>query len=508
MDDRRLLSSSSPRARSQGVLAALGLLVASSFLCLRARSKTIPQGGVALGAISSDDAKSGVTVVAGAAAGSLVLLRNAAKQTTPRFVVVARSSSDVEEAVRYARRERLRVTVLATGHDYDGRSCGADTLNINTHQMRWARFVGPDLMSVGPGTPWMDVIEAALEAGMAPVAGYDASVGVSGFTLGGGHGPLSRQHGLGADHLVAATVVGADGIARAADDRLLRALRGGGGGTFGIVTELVIRVVPAPKQVTQLGFKNAPVDEAFMDRFFHNATWWKLLPPAWAGWKNLWCKDGVPRATGVYLYTGDDPNPLDLESMRDLYPALKDYARVDAFPSLLHFAKHLGSSPLGSHARQSIANVFVETIHPNLTDLVLKAACDATEDLTIFYNDVLGGDVIKNPPYPSAVATGFRDALFEVGANVFWTNPRDDAANVQASYEANKPLVDIAPASYLNEWTSHPRHLRVDDWFSRFYGGKENYDALLRVKTEIDPCNMFWVRHGVGSDQPSFFDRC
>jgi FAD/FMN-containing dehydrogenase len=119
---------------------------------------------------------------------------------------------------------------------------------IDTSQMR-SVLVDPDgrTARVGPGATWGDVIEAAAPFGLAPVSGTNATVGVTGFTLGGGHGFLSRKHGLAADNLIRADVVTADGeTLTAREDRrsgLFWALRGAGG-NFGVATSLEFRLHP------------------------------------------------------------------------------------------------------------------------------------------------------------------------------------------------------------------------------------------------------------------------
>jgi FAD/FMN-containing dehydrogenase len=138
--------------------------------------------------------------------------------------------------------------VRATGHGTLAEP-SPDTLLIDTSHMR-SVFVDPDRLTarVGPGATWGDVIEAAAPFGLAPVSGTSATVGVTGFTLGGGHGFLSRKHGLAADNLIRADVVMADGeTLTAREDRrsgLFWALRGAGG-NFGVATSLEFTLHPA-----------------------------------------------------------------------------------------------------------------------------------------------------------------------------------------------------------------------------------------------------------------------
>jgi FAD/FMN-containing dehydrogenase len=163
------------------------------------------------------------------------------------LTVEAVTPADVRGAVLTARARGLRVAVRATGHGTLAEP-SLDALLIDTSRMR-SVLVDPDRRTarVGPGATWGDVIEAAAPCGLAPVAGTNATVGVTGFTLGGGHGFLSRTHGLAADNLIRADVVTADGeLLTAREDRrsgLFWALRGAGG-NFGVATSLEFRLHP------------------------------------------------------------------------------------------------------------------------------------------------------------------------------------------------------------------------------------------------------------------------
>ena len=166
------------------------------------------------------------------------------------MIVQAATPADVRGAVLTARARGLRVAVRATGHGTLAEP-SPDALVIDTSRMRSVLIDRIRRTArVGPGATWGDVIEAAAPFGLAPVSGTNASVGVTGFTLGGGHGFLSRKHGLAADNLIRADVVTADGeTLTAREDRrsgLFWALRGAGR-NFGVATSLEFRLHPGDK---------------------------------------------------------------------------------------------------------------------------------------------------------------------------------------------------------------------------------------------------------------------
>src|SRR5262245_29705622 len=171
---------------------------------------------------------------------------SAAIDPRPSMVVEAVGSADVQAAVVAAREYCLPFGVQATGHGTHVPSDGG--ILLKTAGMA-SVLVDPDraIARVGPGARWSQVIAAAAPFGLVPLSGSAPSVGVTGFTLGGGVGWLSRKYGFAADSVVRAELVTAEGrLVTASADRhadLFWALRGGGA-NFGVVTALEFRLYP------------------------------------------------------------------------------------------------------------------------------------------------------------------------------------------------------------------------------------------------------------------------
>jgi len=167
----------------------------------------------------------------------------------PAAVVEATGANDVRGAVVAAQDLGMALAVQGTGH---GTLVPADgALLLNTRRMDGV-LIDPDrrIARVGAGATWGRVIDAAAPFGLAPPSGSHASVGVAGYTLGGGVGWLARKHGFGADNLLRAEIVTADGRTRTVsaehEPDLFWALRGAGR-NFGVVTALEIRLAPVPR---------------------------------------------------------------------------------------------------------------------------------------------------------------------------------------------------------------------------------------------------------------------
>ena len=155
---------------------------------------------------------------------------------------------DVIAAIAYARARGLRVAPQGTGHNAGPLGSLADTQLLRTDAMRGVR-IDPSrrIARVQAGALWLDVVEAAAAHGLAALAGSSPDVGVVGYTLGGGVSWLGRRYGLAASHVEAIELVTADGRHRRVDHAhepdLFWALRGGGG-DFGVVTAIELRLLP------------------------------------------------------------------------------------------------------------------------------------------------------------------------------------------------------------------------------------------------------------------------
>jgi FAD/FMN-containing dehydrogenase len=166
----------------------------------------------------------------------------------PQAVVLCETPSDVAETISVARASGVRAAPRSGGHCFAGRS-STEGIVIDVTPMR-SVAVADGLVRVGAGARLEHVYDELDERGLTIAAGCGPTVGIAGLTLGGGLGILGRKYGLTADQLAGAEVVLADGRIVACDEHhkeeLFWALRGAGGGNFGVVTSLVLRTLPMP----------------------------------------------------------------------------------------------------------------------------------------------------------------------------------------------------------------------------------------------------------------------
>jgi FAD/FMN-containing dehydrogenase len=173
---------------------------------------------------------------------------NLAVDQRPVAVAIVESTDDVIAVLASARQHGLRVATQGTGHNAAAMGSLADTILLKTDAMRGVE-VDPaaKTVRVRAGEVWINVVGAATEHGLATLAGSAPDVGVVGYTLGGGMSFLGRTYGLAANNVEAIEVVTADGqlrrVDRDDDPDLFWALRGGGG-SFGVVTAVELRLFP------------------------------------------------------------------------------------------------------------------------------------------------------------------------------------------------------------------------------------------------------------------------
>ncbi|WP_432252812.1 FAD-binding oxidoreductase [Streptomyces sp. HNM1019] len=171
----------------------------------------------------------------------------------PAAVAYIENTSDISACLDFARRHGAPVAIRNGGHSYAGWSSGDGRLVIDVSALSSIRTTSGEAR-IGAGAKLIDVYTRLGARGVTVPGGSCPSVGISGLTLGGGHGVVSRAYGLTADSLTGATIVTADGktleVSKSREAELFWALRGAGNGNFGVVTELRFRTHDAADGVT------------------------------------------------------------------------------------------------------------------------------------------------------------------------------------------------------------------------------------------------------------------
>lgn len=343
---------------------------------------------------------------------------NVAHHPAPAVVVGASNSSDVSAAVRWAAARGLQVRAQATGHGLTNELTG--TVLISTRRLADLEIdPATQTARVGAGVRWRAVIDAASPHGLAPLNGSASSVGVVGYTLGGGIGPMARQYGFAADHVRSLTIVTADGEIRTVDADhhadLFWAIRGGKVG-FGIVTDIEIGLVPVKRF---LGGGIFFPGEAAADVLHAWRTWAPSLPN---------------EATTSVALLRLPPDPQLPPPLRGRFVVHLRYAHIaDAVEAERLLAPMRTTAPVLIDAIGEMPYTAVDSIHMDptapmpchdrgltLSDfpaeavdaLIATNGADSGSVLALTEVRLLGGALAKAPAAPNAVAG--RDAAYAV----------------------------------------------------------------------------------------------
>ncbi|EKD17010.1 uncharacterized protein L3040_000461 [Drepanopeziza brunnea f. sp. 'multigermtubi'] len=164
------------------------------------------------------------------------------KEAIPLAIVRPKSAADVSLLIKFAVSNSIRITVRTGGHNLSGLCFAQDALTIDMRDIAYVDIAADkETVRIGGGIIQLDLALALDKEGLATPMGTCVTVGHVGWATYGGYGPFSSHWGLGVDQIVGAKIVNASGNVVEADERLLRGLRGGGG-LFGVVVELTIKV--------------------------------------------------------------------------------------------------------------------------------------------------------------------------------------------------------------------------------------------------------------------------
>jgi FAD/FMN-containing dehydrogenase len=191
-----------------------------------------------------------------------------------QYAILVRRASDIMAGIAFAKARNIRLVIRNTAHDYLGKSTGSLALAIWTHHLKDIQFLDfksnyyyGKAVKLGAGVQFSEVYQTAKARGLVVVGGNCLTVGIAGgYSQGGGHGMLASRYGLAADQVLRWDVVTAEGKLLVAtplqNADLYWALCGGGGGTYGVVVSLTVRVYPDKRtSASNFAFTNEGVDQ-------------------------------------------------------------------------------------------------------------------------------------------------------------------------------------------------------------------------------------------------------
>lgn len=443
----------------------------------------------------------------------------------PQYVVDAKTVKDVIAAVNWARNANIRLVIRNTGHDFMGKSIGANALTLWMHNFKEVKFIKNyfafhnsyrgSAVKVGAGWQLGDLYKEANKNGVVVLGGECAGVGFAGgFIQGGGHGPLSSIYGLAADHVLEFEVVTASGhyavVNKKSNPDLFWALRGGGGAAFAVVLSVTVKTFPelttAAHNIT-LGFGQNDLD-----------TFWKGVTEFHkqsAGWieKGIYVYyDLLPPFLSVQPVLAPGKTKAELDALlQPLYDAFgnlgvqytsNSYQFPDFYTAYMAlFQGEGGGSNMLTSGRIIPRGPFSD--NPEILTNLMREMAELPNGRGRFFIGHIfkpsnnGGVNLEETSVTPAWKTSYTLPLW----NLILTGQETEEQKQAAIDDVNlydEKMKEITPGggAYLNE-----ANIFDPDWIKEFYGSEERYNRLMNVKNKYDPYGLFWAETAVGSQK-------
>lgn len=415
---------------------------------------------------------------------------NARFAASPLLIVFCQSVQDVVNAVNWAQMSGVPVRVRSGRHSYEAFSVADDALIIDLNDMEQIRFDRTTgQATIQAGAELVAIYETLAAEGVTIPGGSCATVGITGLTLGGGYGLLARWKGLTCDSLQAVEMVTAKGKLIVADATqnadLFWALRGGGGGNFGIVTALK--------------FQTHAIDKVTIYQLKWDATEIERVIQQW----QAFAPDSDDRHTSILKLTPGNSvyivgqfvgTEAELRTvLAPLFAIAPKETEIETLPYLEAVYAFAGLKPdypkrlahwHGSQTKFKNASDYVaRPLNAEGIATVVKFLKQAPSRNVVLQFDSYGGAIAKIPP--DATSFCHRQVKWNIQYQAYWTKPQEQAAYinwVQNFRSAMQPYV--TGGCYVNYCDRS-----IKNWQTAYYGS--NWQRLKRVKQQYDPGNFF-----------------
>jgi FAD/FMN-containing dehydrogenase len=417
----------------------------------------------------------------------------------PAMIVKCLGVGDVVNCVNFAREHSIRLSIKSGGHNISGLSLADGALTIDTSLMKgvWVDTARRRAHAQA-GCVLGDVDRETQLHGLAAVLGFVSNTGITGLTLGGGFGYLTRRFGWTSDTVRSIELVTHDGnIVRASETsepELFWGLRGGGG-NFGVVTSIEYELFPVGPEIMGGAVAWRAEDAPEVLEMYRQLT--EDAPPEHASVAVLRMAPPAP-----WLPKEIHGKPIVAIFVCDSGPRAEAAERVAAIKA---FKSPVGDilQPRPYNTQQSILDAtqpdgrryyWKSEYLPEIVPGLLTKAITHLERVTSPHSAILlfplGGQLNTLPDDHSAV--GNRDAKFVINIAGAWDDTDEDDTHISWARGAWEDIREFSTGgTYINFLTEEEGDPRIHDAF------RGNYERLAQVKSKYDPSNMFRMNKNI-----------
>ncbi len=396
----------------------------------------------------------------------------------PLVIAMCTSTADVVEAVKYANEKKLPIAIKSGGHSLEGFSTNDGGMVINLSKINSVTFLDGDKIKVGPGCTVSMLYNKILPQKRIIPIGSCGTVALGGLTLGGGYGLFSRKYGLTCDNLLEATMVDGNGEIHSTKDNpeLLWAIRGGGAGNFGVITELIYKSYPAPAIMQAYHFKAKKLDaeraKNILEKWFEFAT---QLP-------NSCFSAYVLNGNNLtILVTNFEKHTVALQTLLDKLALHTDEFKTGGPGKIAYMLKNYYGSLVPIYFKNSSAGLYKN--FGELSEFISEILDKTVHTPGMMYQmNTLGGN-IANPHFEKTSCYPHRAYNFIAELQTYWYALGKGEKLKKVSLEVLEILnKNGITAQYVNYCS-----LDFKNWETAYYGA--NYTKLQSIKKKYDTNN-------------------
>ena len=426
------------------------------------------------------------------------LLWNGYFNPKPAAVVRCKCGADVQHTIRFIRGNEIPFSVRSGGHDYAGKSVSDKGIVIDLSLLNGI-VVNTDkkTATAGPGVKWRQMDAETQKHGLATTGGTVSSVGISGFTLGGGTGYLARKMGIAADNLISAQVVTASGELVAASENenpdLFWAIRGGSS-NFGIVTRFEFRLIETGPEVTAGQIvhlhENIPGALRFYRKFMQQASddltcyaFIMKIPPIEAFSEDL---HGQTALFFIFCHlSGEETASNELKPLSEYGNPVLSFMQRMKYTDV----QQMFDEGMAKGNRWYTRAHYLDALPDELIDIIFKETSSIPGEFSAAYLEPLGGAI--NRKAPDAIAFPHRDATFSFHIFPGWQKKEKDEEVMKWAKQFSKKIKPHSGRGVYVNLLAHDEESRIKE----AYG--VNYHRLRKIKKKWDPENLFRANHNI-----------
>ena len=408
---------------------------------------------------------------------------NAMIDRRPRAIVRCSGIDDVVASVNFARDNDWLVAVRGGGHNAAGLAVCDDGLVIDLSKMRSVQ-VDPDKKTARAqgGATWSDFDAATARHGLATTGGAISTTGIGGLTLGGGIGYLMRRYGLACDNLISVEMVTASGdVIEASAEKNTDLFWGvrGGGGNFGVVTNLEYRLHPV--ETILGGLLLYPIEKARETLAYYRELMATAPDELTVFGLMMTTPDGARVVAFLVGYCG----PLEegakvLRPAREFGPPVADQVSPMPYPKLQSILDDGFAAGLQVYWRGN----FLAGIPDEAIDELVKQFSQVTSPLSALMLEPMGGAVARVGS--DETAFNHRDAAYNLAIIARWEDANEPDAHIAWVRSVNEAMDRFTTGGVYVNYLGDEGQDRV-----RAAYGKTKYDRLVALKDKYDPDNFF-----------------